>query len=302
MANQKQLPRTFIENYSGYLGNLSEDCKDRLLRELEKVDLSDIARARDEIIAIMQGYLGVYTDMAAEMATVFFDGVRTYQGAAGTYEAVAASGYDPAVTEKVVRASMQIVVDDPTATKAFYKRLLDGAVYCVKSAAANTIMQNCYKDPAKPRFARVPKYTPVTYDPWGKESGVTHNPDLAHHGTCPFCMMLASRGFVYYSRRAAGEDQHWHDGCDCVVVQSYNDAGAQGYDPEACLQDWYSTITRVAKERVADDSIDAYVEEFSKIERHYAEAGSASKYRDTERREQTQQYARIRYHMNREGM
>lgn len=34
--------------------------------------------------------------------------------------------------------------------------------------------------------------------------------------TCPFCLMLASRGFVYTSAKAAGG--HYHPHCDCRVV------------------------------------------------------------------------------------
>lgn len=64
---------------------------------------------------------------------------------------------------------------------------------------------------------------------------------------CDFCVMLSSRGFVYYSEDTAGF--HTHKGCDCVVVCSpaprrhYTDAGGvvardegaqevEGYDPD----------------------------------------------------------------------
>lgn len=47
--------------------------------------------------------------------------------------------------------------------------------------------------------------------------------------TCTFCLMLASRGAVYHSRKAAGEFRHFHRNCDCKVVPSFED------DPEAEL-------------------------------------------------------------------
>lgn len=37
--------------------------------------------------------------------------------------------------------------------------------------------------------------------------------------TCPFCIMLASRGFVYHSEAAA---RHAHSGCNCVVVPCFD--------------------------------------------------------------------------------
>lgn len=72
--------------------------------------------------------------------------------------------------------------------------------------------------------------------------------------TCEFCMMLASRGFVYWSRGSAGEFGHWHADCRCKVVpgvpevQSYwkngvhvtrgLDPSVEGYDPDACFFMW----------------------------------------------------------------
>lgn len=47
--------------------------------------------------------------------------------------------------------------------------------------------------------------------------------------TCAFCLMLASRGAVYHTRKTAGEWRHFHRGCDCKVVPSFEG------DPEAEL-------------------------------------------------------------------
>ena len=43
--------------------------------------------------------------------------------------------------------------------------------------------------------------------------------------TCTFCLMLASRGAVYHTRKTAGEWSHFHRGCDCKVVPSSEDDG-----------------------------------------------------------------------------
>ena len=47
--------------------------------------------------------------------------------------------------------------------------------------------------------------------------------------TCTFCLMLASRGAVYHTRKTASEWRHFHRGCDCKVVPSFED------DPDAEL-------------------------------------------------------------------
>lgn len=43
--------------------------------------------------------------------------------------------------------------------------------------------------------------------------------------TCAFCLMLASRGAVYHSRKTAGEWGRFHRGCDCKVVPSFEGDG-----------------------------------------------------------------------------
>lgn len=43
--------------------------------------------------------------------------------------------------------------------------------------------------------------------------------------TCAFCLMLASRGAVYHTRKMAGEWRHFHRGCDCKVVPSFEGDG-----------------------------------------------------------------------------
>ena len=59
-------------------------------------------------------------------------------------------------------------------------------------------------------------------------------PTGAH--TCAFCMMLASRGFVYYSRQSAGEMMQFHNDCDCHIVAGVD--GVEGYDPDALYSDY----------------------------------------------------------------
>lgn len=50
--------------------------------------------------------------------------------------------------------------------------------------------------------------------------------------SCGFCTMLASRGFVYASRKSAGEYTRFHDHCDCRIVAGTKDTQVEGYDPE----------------------------------------------------------------------
>ena len=50
--------------------------------------------------------------------------------------------------------------------------------------------------------------------------------------TCSFCIMLASRGFVYASRESAGQLGQYHDDCNCRIVAGMPGTEVEGYDPE----------------------------------------------------------------------
>lgn len=62
--------------------------------------------------------------------------------------------------------------------------------------------------------------------------------------TCPWCRMLASRGFVYKSKESAGGDHAWgHDNCYCQIVPDFalNETEHKTYDAEvSALYEQYS--------------------------------------------------------------
>lgn len=102
--------------------------------------------------------------------------------------------------------------------QAVRRRIGDLARDQVKRQANRTMAENCARDGV--RYARVPR---------GSE-------------TCGFCIMLASRGYVYTTPDAA---QHSHDGCDCKVMPGFDGAEVEGYDPGPMLDaysDCYDTL------------------------------------------------------------
>jgi len=56
--------------------------------------------------------------------------------------------------------------------------------------------------------------------------------------TCSFCMMLASRGFVYLTEESAGEFDKFHRHCDCRIVPGYPGMELDGYDPDLYYDMW----------------------------------------------------------------
>lgn len=85
----------------------------------------------------------------------------------------------------------------------------------VKQFGRDTIIESARTN--KRRFARVP----------------------AGSHTCAFCLMLASRGFAYHSRAAAGELGKFHPDCDCQIVFQ-DDTTPEGYDPDVLYEQYAS--------------------------------------------------------------
>ena len=67
--------------------------------------------------------------------------------------------------------------------------------------------------------------------------------------TCPFCMMLASRGAVYHSEATAGGDGHYHAHCRCRIVPVFGDQQIEGYDPSEWYRKWQTTIQEEGQEK-----------------------------------------------------
>ena len=111
------------------------------------------------------------------------------------------------------------------------RRIGDLARDQVKRRANRTMAENCARDGV--RYARVPR---------GSE-------------TCGFCIMLASRGFVYTTPEAA---QHSHDGCDCKVMPGFDGTEVEGYDPDT-MYDLYREA-RERAERKTDRDISREIE------------------------------------------
>ncbi|MFT4125554.1 MAG: hypothetical protein QM662_04915 [Gordonia sp. (in: high G+C Gram-positive bacteria)] len=57
----------------------------------------------------------------------------------------------------------------------------------------------------------------------------------ASANACGFCRMLATRGAVYRSAKAAGEGNRFHDRCHCLAVVV---RPGQSYDPPAYVAEW----------------------------------------------------------------
>lgn len=202
-----------IDNLTMSLNQLSVATKQAVKLRLEAIEYSGITDLRIKVIEVLEPYLGAATDRAASYAASFYDTLR-YESTGEHFAALAQSSREPKATEGAVRALLSSVVISGE-TAAFFAAVLARIDYEIKKAAGQCVIQNALKDTRRAMFARVPT---------GAE-------------TCDFCIMLASRGFVYHSKKTAGEFDHYHANCDCRVVPGFDgETKVEGYDPDALYE------------------------------------------------------------------
>lgn len=207
------IPLRVLQFVSQEVNALSYDARTRVLRVLEAIEWTpdNITESRELLVQAISSVMPAYTDAAAQAGADLYDVVR--EAAAGEpIGAIAVSGYEPDATDGAVRAFVQDIVDGGP-VEQFNAKVLDRVDYEIRRAENVSVAENAARDPLRPRYARVPT---------GAE-------------TCPFCLMLASRGFAYTSRDAAS---HAHPNCDCRVVQGYDGMEVEGYDPDALYSDY----------------------------------------------------------------
>lgn len=176
----------------------------------------DVAEIREATIAALDGILDVYGTAAASAACDFME--------SHGMPPQTLADKDRDVIERTVRYQAGKLVDGDT--EGFIEQVgnfaRDAVVFLanhqqIKAAEAGRKHRRRHRGKdGGIRFARVPSGTEA----------------------CAFCRMLASRGFVYWSRETAGELDHFHRGCDCRLVASDDPEGIEGYDPDRERELW----------------------------------------------------------------
>lgn len=207
------------------LHQLSQRAQSELRATLRTIDYSrPVDEWRDTVIGIMDACCSGASQVSATESAIFYDGLRerVVGSKAGTY---VHDGRKSVGTEKSVKAFIGKLLEGDY--EAFEDMCCERIDYEINAASGRCMEYNARHDPDQPRFARVPQ-------------GET---------TCDFCIMLASRGPVYYTEESAGAFTKFHLHCDCKIVpfwDTYVVRGAdghymgrrgrtsyEGYDPDA---------------------------------------------------------------------
>ena len=194
---------------------------------------ASVAEKREAAKLIMDGYIQGYDDIAAEFAAEWYDH-RAQKSGVALDQAITMTTYKPESVDDVARYQAKKLAKGGDAE--FAKACGEFARNDAFRSLNETIIANVGRDRDKgARFARVPT---------GFE-------------TCTFCLMLASRGAVYHTRKSAGEFKHFHRGCDCKVVPSFEDDPyaevVEGVKPRE-LQERYKVFKQIDLMKTLDDS------------------------------------------------
>lgn len=178
-----------------------------------------VAEKREAAKLIMDGYIQGYDDIAAEFAAEWYDH-RAQESGVALDQAITMTTYKPESVDDVARYQAKKLAKGGDAE--FAKACGEYARNDAFQSLNETIIANVGRDRDKgARFARVP----------------------AGFETCTFCIMLASRGAVYHTRKSAGEFKHFHRHCDCKVVPGFEDNPdaelVEGVNPEELRERWW---------------------------------------------------------------
>lgn len=179
------------------------------------MDLSDPEHVAGVLSDAVPALVREYGNLAAAVADDWYEEARIAAGAPGTYRAQLSDGADPAAVLGSTKTGLSGLFEgDGAKSLAFLSAAMQRHI---SYSTRDTIRRNVATDPARPRYARVP-------------SGAK---------TCAWCEMLASRGFVYVTKKTAGQDpSDFHDDCDCQIVADFDaeNAHIDGYDPDAMYE------------------------------------------------------------------
>lgn len=168
---------------------------------------ADPTVVRAAFLAFFPELIAGYGGASALLGSDWYDMLRREPPSVARFRAALAAPVDPAQAVGSARWGLGPLFEgDQEAALS----LLSGSTQrLVMKPFRDTVFRSARADPRPRSFARVP-------------SGPT---------TCRWCVMLASRGFVYATAQNAGESDDFHDNCDCMIIPGSGMADyPDGYD------------------------------------------------------------------------
>lgn len=189
-----------FDEFADVASVISNEALEDFRRFWAQLDFSDVAAARNACIEYIVALVETYGTACAVNAAEFFE------LASGTANAHVVDALHEDRIDQTVRYAMKFAVDG-VLDEALSVILADMNLQ-IQGAGRDTMIENARR--TKTRFGRVPRGS----------------------STCEFCVMLAARGFDYWSEETAGDLNRFHPGCDCQIVAGLPGDRLPGYDPK----------------------------------------------------------------------
>lgn len=168
----------------------------------------------------------IFGKNAAVSALEFYNAVRDQSDVSSVFEAGIYEPDDGGLLEWDVRQA----IESSKTPESTIKNLSDRSIERIMTYVDETIRENAYRDPARPRWALVP-----------------------HAGACGWCRILGSNGFVYANEKRAKSQRH--PNCVCSVVVDFSeDPSLKGYDPDALYSEYAD-----ARQKASEGAWDAWM-------------------------------------------
>lgn len=206
-----RISREDLDAYVAAIHEVGEGAATSVRNALQDAHGMGVTEQREQAIAAIMDEIGVSGDRSQALAAELFDEVCALEGIEGAEFEIYDDLIDYGMLESNVRYFAKSLVEHDVGR--FLDQCSQLADFYVRRCNYESMVRNCYGNGV--RFARVPMGTE----------------------TCDWCIMLASRGFVYYSQESAEHGVHL--GCDCIVVPGVNgQTEIDGYDPDALYDQW----------------------------------------------------------------
>lgn len=229
-----QVPSRYVDGYTDAIGAVVDNGKNELAAALSMIDpTADIEVLRRELIQLMEDYCSAYSQVGARVSADFYDRLRTEVTGSAASGLTLNDGRDPISTRKAVLRLLRMLEEDELDWDGVVEQLEEQVEVEIKRAAASNTIENVRNDDGDVRYARVPQ---------GEK-------------TCDFCIMLASRGPIYWSEESAGAFSKFHPHCDCKVVPFFgtysngvsrraSSMTIEGYDPDELYEQYLANQER----------------------------------------------------------
>lgn len=208
-----------VWRYANALQQVSQQARDDFLEAVKDVDFTDPEAAREQLHTIVQGLVDWYGLAAKELGAQWFEYCEELATRANPSQLVGDTGRYS--TKSDVDALIDRAASGEIDEQKLVELLQGVVVEQTKRRARNEI---------EARISEKMQQDGEYYGLTGRRrGGVKYGYARVPVGdTCAYCVMLASRGFDYWTEKTARAADH--PGCNCVIVPFHEAGNIPGYE------------------------------------------------------------------------